>query len=293
MKWTEVSIVASEKDGELVSDILSSIVDTGLSELREQDRVTYKIYIPQDNSLGEKMARIKNTLRDLSLYGISIDGKDITFKTVAEEDWSEKWKDFYKPICIKDYITIKTPWIDYKKKREDEIIIDIEPGMAFGLGSHETTRLVAGLMEKYLNGKKSLLDFGCGTGVLAIIASLLGVENVYAVDNDILAIDALKENLLLNNISGGIEFFHKDSLREFPYKVDIIAANILAKVFRVLKGEFFPVLKPGGILILSGILVSEKEEIRNIFIEEGFIFEEDLTDGEWAGIVFKKPGNES
>ena len=165
--------------------------------------------------------------------------------------------------------------------------------MAFGLGSHETTRLVAGLMEKYLKGKKSLLDFGCGTGVLAIIASLLGVENVYAVDNDILAIDALKENLLLNNISGGIEFFHKDSLREFPYKVDIIAANILAKVFRVLKGEFFPVLKPGGILILSGILVSEKEEIRNIFIEEGFIFEEDLTDGEWAGIVFKKPGNES
>ena len=117
MKWTEVSIVASEKDGELVSDILSSIVDTGLSELREQDRVTYKIYIPQDNSLGEKMARIKNTLRDLSLYGISIDGKDITFKTVAEEDWSKKWKDFYKPICIKDYITIKTPWIDYKKKK--------------------------------------------------------------------------------------------------------------------------------------------------------------------------------
>jgi len=288
MGWLELSITSSLKYSEIISGLLCHIVDNGFSEGQEKENIIYKIYLPCDKSLEVNLEKIKKALRDLSLYGTDTGEIQISLKRLENENWAENWKNFYKPLKVGEAIVVKPPWEDYRGK--EKIIINIYPAMAFGTGSHETTRICMNLMEKYVPGKTSLLDFGSGTGILSIASLFLGVEKVYAIDYDTLCMKALEENLSLNKLSGRVTFFLDDSLRNFTRKVDVIAANILATVFKEHRKEFHSVLHRGGILILSGILNEQKEEIVTVFTEEGFLYLEEKVDGEWAGLVFSRKG---
>jgi len=288
MGWLEVSITSSLKYSEIISGLLCDIVDKGFAEIPEKEKITYKIYFPVDKSLEVNLEKTKKALRDLSLTGTDTGEIQVSLKKLENENWAENWKNFYKPLKVGEGIVVKPPWEDYKGK--EKIIINIYPAMAFGTGSHETTRICMSLMEKYVPGKSSLLDFGSGTGILSIASLFLGVEKVYAIDYDTLCMKALEENLSLNKLSGRVTFFLDDSLRNFTRKVDVIVANILATVFKEHRKEFHSVLLRGGILILSGILNEQKEDIIKIFTEEGFDYLEEKVDGEWAGLVFNRKG---
>ncbi|MEQ8225639.1 MAG: 50S ribosomal protein L11 methyltransferase, partial [Candidatus Eremiobacterota bacterium] len=231
--------------------------------------------------------KLKTSLEDLVLEGYSIDLEHISCVLLKDEDWAESWKKFFEPLKIGTNNVIKPPWKEYIP-REGERVIVINPAMAFGTGSHETTKMAAYYIQKYAPSMNSLLDLGCGTGILAIIASLCGVSSVYAIDNDELAGSALKENLALNNLDGRIEFFLQEGLKNFSLKVECIVANIQASVFKKIKKEFSPLLVSPGILILTGILLEQKDEILNLFYEENFEFIEELKEAEWVCLVLKK-----
>jgi ribosomal protein L11 methyltransferase len=283
MTWTEISIGVSFEDSEAVSYILQCQTgDAGLVEEHKENKIIYKIYFQEDEYFEDHFDKLKKTLQDYS-----IDLKDISCVSLGEENWSESWKKFFEPLKIGKNIVIKPPWKEYIPQEGEKVIV-INPGMAFGIGSHETTRMASYYIQKYAPYMDSLLDLGCGTGILAIIACICCVKNVYAIDNDELAGSALKENLTLNNLEERVKFFHHEGLKNFPYKVEIIVANIQASVFKEIKKDFYPLLISPGILILTGILAEQKDDILSIFYEEKFELLEELKEAEWVCLVLKK-----
>ncbi len=288
MAWNEISIAVSFEASEAVSYILQELTGgAGLVEEHKENKIIYKVYFQEDEYFKDNLNKLKTSLENLVLEGYSIDLEHISCVLLNDEDWAESWKKFFEPLKIGTNTVIKPPWKEYIP-REGERVIVINPAMAFGTGSHETTRMAAYYIQKYAPSMNSLLDLGCGTGILAIIASLCGVSNVYAIDNDELAGSALKENLALNNLDGRIEFFLQEGLKNFSLKVECIVANIQASVFKKIKKEFSPLLVSPGILILTGILLEQKDEILNIFYEENFEFIEELKEAEWVCLVLKK-----
>ncbi|HPZ07070.1 MAG TPA: 50S ribosomal protein L11 methyltransferase [Candidatus Eremiobacteraeota bacterium] len=281
MKWIETSFLFDVS--EVLSYILQDITEgNGFLEEPLGDKVLYKFYLPEDENFEKKFDKLK-----LSLLEIDKEVPEITCKDICHQDWSEEWKKSFEPLKITKNIVIRPPWKEYISDHK-ELVIIINPSMAFGTGHHETTRMAAFLIEKYACAVDSLLDLGCGTGILSIIACLLVVKRVYAIDNDILAISALKENLALNNLEDRVEAFHMEGLKDFPYMVNLLVANIQASVFKEIRKEFSPVLSSDGILILTGILEEQKDEIFRLFYEEGFKFVEEIKDGEWVSLVMRK-----
>ena len=288
MAWNEISIGVSFEDSEAVSYVLQCLTGgTGLVEEQKENEIIYKIYFQHDECFKDNFNKLKTSLEDLVLQGYSIDLEHISCLLLRDEDWSESWKKFFGPIKIGKNLVIKPPWKEYISDQEDKVIV-INPGMAFGTGSHETTKMASYYIQKYAPSMNSILDLGCGTGILAIIACICGVTNVYAIDNDELAGAAMEENLALNNLEGRVKFFLQEGLKNFSLKVECIVANIQASVFKKIKKEFFPALIPPGILILTGILLEQKDEILNIFYEENFEFIEELKEAEWVCLVLKK-----
>lgn len=288
MAWNEISIGVSFEDSEAVAYTLQCLTcSTGLIEEQTDNRIIYKIYFQEDESFKDNFDKLKTSLEDLVLQGYSIDLEGISCVLLRDEDWSESWKKFFEPLKIGKNTVIKPPWKEYTPQEGDRVIV-INPGMAFGTGSHETTKMASYCIEKYAPSMKHLLDLGCGTGILAIIACFCGVRNVYAIDNDDLAGSALEENLTLNNLDGRVVFFLQEGLKNFPHKVECIVANIQASVFKKIKKDFYPLLISPGILILTGILLEQRDEILEIFYEENFEFIEELKEAEWVCLVLKK-----
>lgn len=287
MAWNEISIGVSFEDSEAVSYVLQCQTGyAGLVEEHLENKIIYKIYFQDDECFNDNFNELKTSLEDLVLQGYSIDLENISCVLLVNEDWSESWKKFFEPLKIGKNTVIKPPWKEYIPEEGERVIV-INPGMAFGTGSHETTKMASCFIEKYAY-MNSLLDLGCGTGILAIIACICGVRNVYAIDNDELAGSAIEENLTLNNLNGRVKFFLQEGLKDFPYKVECIVANIQASVFKKIKKEFYHLLVSPGILILTGILIEQKDEILELFYEENFEFIEELKEAEWVCLVLKK-----
>ena len=282
----EAIIPSSFKDGEIVSMVINREFNWQgiVEELQKDGTFLYKIYF---EDIKENHDKLEASLLELEDYGIFLPQENVTLKSLEDNNWAENWKQFFVPLKIGNNIVIKPSWREFNGNGS-EIIIEIDPGMAFGVGSHETTRMAVALLEKYAPLTSSILDLGCGTGILAIVARRFGVSEVYAIDNDILAMSAIEENLALNNLSGSVDFRHLEGLKDFHHKVSMIVANIQASVFREIRKDFYPVLNDSGYLILTGILFEQRDEMVSIFSEEGFSLVEELKDGEWVSFVFKK-----
>ncbi len=205
-------------------------------------------------------------------------------KYVDDEDWKDKWKEFFKPAKITDRIVIKPTWEEYEKV-DDELVIEIDPGMAFGTGTHETTALCIQLIEKYGKGRKTLLDVGCGSGILSIAAGLLGVEDVLGVDIDPEAVDVACENVELNRLSKIVKIQYGDLTKGIEYKGDIVAANLMAELVMLLSKDVSKHISEDGVFISSGILVEKKELVSAEIIRNGFEIIEILEKGDWCAIA--------
>lgn len=217
-------------------------------------------------------------------------------RTVIDDaDWKDKWKAGLKPVAVSDHITVSPPWIDYEPA-EDERVIWIEPGMAFGTGTHETTSLCAALLDHYISDagepeRLKVMDVGCGTGILSIMARYLGAGEVLGIDIDPEAVRTARENVAKNlctdgsGRASGIEIREGDLTRGVSYRADIIVANLLAPLIEALTPDATAHLSAGGVYIVSGVLVSQEKEVTEALEESGFTVEITREKNQWCAMA--------
>lgn len=209
----------------------------------------------------------------------------ITLRMRSDEEWKDKWKAYFKPTAITDRIVVCPSWESYDKKKDSEIVISIDPGMAFGTGTHETTSLTVMLMEKYLTPEDSLLDVGCGSGILSIIAAKLGAGRILGIDIDEEAIAASRENATKNDLGENLTFQIGDLTKGVDFKADVVVANLLTNLVLQLSPDIPSHLIQGGYYITSGILIEQKFSVMEALEELGFTVLETAEKGEWCCIA--------
>ena len=209
----------------------------------------------------------------------------VEFEKMYEEDWANNWKKYYKPSKVGEKIVVKPIWEEYEVK-DEELVVELDPGMAFGTGEHETTRMCIQALEKYVQKDSTVFDVGCGSGILAIAAAKLGAKLAVGVDLDPVAVESAKENVGFNNIDN-IEILHGNLIEVIDGKADIVVANIIAEIICILTEDVSRVIKPNGYFITSGIIHDRVEMVTNKLEECGFEVVKVNKDGEWNCIIAK------
>ena len=238
------------------------------------------VYLAGKDGVADTCAYLRERLNTLGIHGtLEISG-------VNEEDWANSWKEYYKPLHIGERMVIVPAWERYLPA-EGEVVVRMDPGMAFGTGSHETTRLVIGLLERYTRPDTKVLDVGCGSGILAICASKLGAGVCRAYDIDPVAVKVAKENILDNGCEN-ITCEQSDLLRSVDLSeggYDLICANIVADIIIRMTPDVGRYLKRGGVILASGIIAERADDVIACFEENGFRIVERADDNGWCALV--------
>lgn len=292
-RWVELSVRIPDALVSSVKEFLENlgsvgIVEDSLVEKGEPDTACpiIKGYLCGSlKAASEDVAVFRKFVASLSeLFPDGMVGEVETTETGAD-DW-QRWKEHFKPIKVSPRIVIKPTWEPYTPEG-GEVIVDIDPGMAFGTGSHETTRLCCMLLDKTIAGGEDLLDVGTGTGILAIAASKLGAGNIDAIDIDEPSVVISKENAELNGVLSKMQI-SSTPLEKLSGFYNIVVANILAEPLITMSGDVSARLHKGGYLILSGILKEKADSVVGAYLTEGLKLEERLEEGDWAALLFKK-----
>ena len=271
---------------ENLHDDFGTIVELSPTDYPEVG-VIVKGYINELNFDDETFNRFKDELEQL--------GKNINigefFKiettTIQDSDWENSWKDYFDILNIGEKFVIVPTWRECENE-EDKYVINIDPGMAFGTGRHETTSLCIKNLEKYVKPHDNVIDVGCGSGILSIAASYLTDGSLKAVDLDKLAVDVSRENFALNNLENRIEVEEASLLTKETKKYDVIVANILAHIIELMIEDAYKLLKDGGYFITSGIIKDKKDKLLEKMLEHGFKLVEETSDNEWYSFVVTK-----
>ena len=283
-------------DPEDVVDILENkekyrydYINEDLKENLERKPVI-TIYFTDDEEGMYRMADaqecIDTVIRYLNDMGDHDAEYEFSFSTAVtdDEDWLYKWQEYFKPTRVSERIVVKPTWESYLPANGD-LVIEIDPGMAFGTGTHETTSMCLKALEKYLQPEQAVLDVGCGSGILAIGAALLGCKEALGVEIDTDAVEVAKSNVELNHLSDRIEIRYGDLTKGVDYKADIVVANLMADLVIMLTPDVARHLNAGDYYISSGILLEKEEIVSQAIRDAGFRIVEVLKDGEWCCIV--------
>lgn len=315
MKWTEVKVETASEAVEAVSNVMMEAGAGGVAiedaldvenfesdlfgEILDKEQFTHikegalvMAYFPETTFLPEVVPFIKENIMRLPDFGLAIGKNELTVSEVAESDWAAAWKKYYHPVRVTRYLTIVPTWEKYEPKDDSEKIITLDPGMAFGTGTHPTTRLALQALETVLRGGETLLDVGTGSGVLSIASRYLGAESVYAYDLDDVAVASAKENMRLNPIAENVYVSANNLLTEVSVEADVIVANILADIIVLMIKDAYRLLKPNGTFIVSGIIHEKKTMILEQMSEAGFIADQVFQQGDWYAIILKRPEEE-
>ena len=300
--WTKLTVSGHVKDLDGIAAVMS-MLDNGLmiedysdfslngmyGELvddtilnADRDTVKVSLFVPEDKSFIEYKEYLETRIADLGIDA------SISFEGVSEDDWAESWKQYYKPIPL-GRVTVVPAWEKYEAK-EGEILVRMDPGMAFGTGTHETTRLVIELLEKYTKPGCRVLDVGTGSGILAISASLLGAGSCRAYDIDEVAVrvarDNVKENGCNNIVCDVSDLLKGVDRTEGPY--DLVCANIVADIIIRMAPDVGEVMKDDAILLVSGIISERAQDVIDCFEKHGYKIVEKLEDNGWCGLAVMK-----
>ena len=248
-----------------------------------KDIASVSVFVPSDRSYADDLAYIRQRTAEGGLHA------EVELVGVNEEDWANSWKQYYKPIKIGEKIVICPAWERYTPAA-GEIVIRMDPGMAFGTGTHETTRLVIRLLEKYTKAGQRMLDVGTGTGILAICASRLGAEICRAYDIDPTAVRVARENIkdsgLTNVTCDQSDLLKQVSLEGGQY--DLVCANIVADIIIRMTPDVGKYMKDDAVLLASGIIAERCDDVVECFKRNGFKIVECLTDNDWCGLAVMK-----
>ena len=254
---------------------------------------TLKIFLKDDDSttLEDMQYDVENVL-DLyreeflsrGLTDFELGSWDFELDEKKSEDWSQKWKEKWDVTHVTDKIAVVPDWIDYKPK-DNEVIIKLEPGCAFGTGTHQTTQLCMKALEKYMNKGDKVADIGMGSGILSILAKKLGASYVYGCDTDDTVIEVAKENAKKNNVEATFELGTADKVQD---KFDFVCANILHFVLAEIMGDLKNLMKTGALMSLSGILDEKKQMVIDAYEKENLELVEEIHQDQWTSFVVKR-----
>jgi len=280
MRWAEITIDTPPEAIDAVGQALYG-VGCGGFEVRETAKPPAVAgYLPVDDRLEDRLTVLQEALAALPGFGIMGVSTGLTLKYVEEADWANAWKAFYKPFRVGHRLIVTPPW-ESPVLAPDDIPLVIDPGMAFGTGSHPTTQLCLTALEDYVKPGQSVADVGTGSGILAIAAAKLGASPVAANDNDTLAVKIARENAAANGVSVTVT-------EELPLGTyDILVANILADVIIGLASDLISRLKPSGLLIASGIIDTREADVQTALESLSLAHIETRRQGEWVALVFR------
>ena len=307
--WIEVRVITKSEALEPVSGIFYSLDCKGVAIEdpedilgREQGPLTWdfadinvlehkgkvavvKAYFAEEDNIEEILGYVNEKLVELKEMGIDLGEAKVEHEKMYEEDWANTWKQYYKPSKVGEKIVVKPIWEEYEEK-EGELVVNLDPVMAFGTGTHETTRMCIQALEKYVKEESTVFDVGCGSGILAIAAAKLGAKLAVGVDLDPVAVESSIENVGYNNLNN-IEILHGNLVEVIDGKADIVVANILAEIICILTDDVKRVMKDGGVFITSGIIHDRVDMVCEKLEATGFEVIEKNRDGEWNCIVAK------
>ena len=307
-KFIEITVSTTHLGGELISDLLWEYTDLGVvindiedvialardgrawdyadeSIFKADKTVLVKAYFPIDEA-KEKISAFEKALYQMKENSpLDLGTLETTKREIDGDLWREQWKEHFKPIPI-GKVVIVPEWINYQEK-QGEIKILLDSNMAFGTGEHETTSMCVEMLEKYVSKDDTVLDVGCGSGILGISASKLGAKKVIMTDIDECAVIATEHNMKLNGVTNGVVML-KNLLDDNTVKGDVIACNIMAEVLIFFAPHIGNNLNDNGVIILSGILVERLEAVKKAYLDAGFEFVEQKIKGEWSALVVKK-----
>ena len=281
MRWAEIQINTGSSAVDAVGAALYA-AGCGGFEVRETTQPpTVAGYLPVDDRLEERLEQLGDALQKLPEFGVVGAGTELTLRYVEEADWATAWKAYYKPMRVGKHLVVTPPW-ETPELGPDDLAIVVDPGMAFGTGSHPTTQLCLVALEEYVKPAMVVADVGTGSGILAIAAAKLGASVVAANDNDPLAVTIARENAAVNGVSVAVA----ETLPPGPYAV--VVANILADVIIGMATQLAVWTQPGGTLIASGIIDTREADVRQAVHAAGFTPKDTRHQGEWVALIFER-----
>lgn len=315
MAWFELKIKTTSEATEAISNILIELGCEGVAvedpndpifgegyegdwDYFDKDEMVFeyegaliKTYV-EDTGMEELIAKIQARVNELSDFGLDYGPGTIETTEIFESDWANEWKKYYKPTRIGEYIVIKPSWEAYEPE-EGDLIVEIDPGGAFGSGTHETTSMCIEQLDKRVKPETTVFDIGCGSGILAIAAAKLGAKDVIAVDLDEAAVVTSRENVILNQVEDQVKVLHGNLMDVVDGKADIVVANIIADIICLLSETIHQFLHKDSVFIASGIINTKIAQVLAALEANDLEVLEVVEKGEWAAVVsrLKTPNN--
>lgn len=307
--WSEIKVEIPTEHGEIIAEIFQEegaggVVYEDPAILNERpckddeclgtevlravpEKYGIKAYYPVDDLLGERLVKLKERMSRILGYV-----PDFTLTQVQEEDWAEAWKAYFKPERI-GKVVIKPSWEEYNPV-SDEVIVELDPGMAFGTGTHPTTRLCIMLLQEIASGQTDMLDIGTGSGILGLVAAKLGIPKILATDIDPLAVRVAAENISRNHLEAAFEVMVGDLLDlNQDRKFHLVVANIITDAILKLIPGIHKVLEPGGLFLASGIIEERSHEVKSAFTKHGLTLVKTLSEQDWVGLLATNTGGKT
>lgn len=308
MKWIEVVVKTSQENEDIVSDVLYQAGAQGLAiedpndilelsqnqeewdffdiNISEEDlgNIIIKAYYSESSDIKSIIDFIREKIENNSQKGEGKSYGKIVLNKVDEKDWSESWKKYYKPKRIGKRIIIKPSWEDFKCNAND-LIVELDPGMAFGTGTHETTIMCTEAIESYMKPGDKVYDVGCGSGILSIVAAELGASKVLGIDMDPNSVRISKENIIRNGVDDTVDILEGNLLDLISEKANVIVSNIIAEIIVGMSLDIKEKLTDNGIFIASGIILDKIDLVKNALLSHDFKIIETKIMNEWACIV--------
>ncbi|GIP51675.1 MULTISPECIES: 50S ribosomal protein L11 methyltransferase [Paenibacillus] len=321
MIWKELTIHTTEEAVEMISNFLHEAGaggvtieehvdndkprDTSLGQWFEippndipEGEAKISGYFPEGIDMEEVVSQVKERTEELREYDIDPGNPVITVRDVSEDDWANNWKQYFKPIRVSNRLTIKPTWEQYEPESPEERIIELDPGMAFGTGTHPTTSLCLRTLEGVIREGDEVIDVGTGSGILAIGACQLGASRVLALDLDPVAVSSAMENTRLNRLEEQILVVESDLLSVLKKEGDaqvnvqlpvrVVVANILAEIILLFIEDVYEALQPGGYYIASGIYKNKEQAVEEALVAAGFEIAQTARDEDWVAFVARK-----
>jgi ribosomal protein L11 methyltransferase len=326
MRWHEVTVHTTEEAIEMISNFIHDLGaggvsieesgtlnkerDTSLGQLYDrplndipEGRAVIQGYFSDTTDMANVMEQLQKSVAQLSEYDIDTGNPTFGLKEVDDEDWANAWKQYFKPVRISERLTIKPTWEDYTPG-PDELIIELDPGMAFGTGTHATTSLCLRALETVIKPGDDVIDVGTGSGILSIAAAKLGARHVLALDLDPVAVTSAVDNSTFNGLQELITVKQSDLLQVLKESaaganegtsalgvrvpVQVVVANILAEIILLFVQEVYDVLEAGGTYVVSGVISSKQEVVAQGLTAVGFTVTEQYEDQAWVVIIARK-----
>lgn len=314
MKWVEAVVHTTTIGSDLISEELMMLGATGTEIIDRADvpdprkaGVYWELYDPKmleempedvlvkgwfelNEQTPDVISNVKQRLSELKNDEfIDFGTLELEMQNVADEDWSENWKKYYKPFRIGSHLVVKPTWEPYEAQ-PDDLIIELDPGMAFGTGTHETTNMCMQLLEKHLQDGMRVMDVGTGSGILAIAAARLGAKDILAIDIDPSAVKVAIENVELNGVKDQVRVVVGDLCKSEAMPCDLAVANIVADAICMLAGPLTRHLEKDRLLICSGIIREREQDVMNAATEAGYTLFDRIEKGEWVALALKNEG---